>query len=75
MADFTRFRGRSLTVWNQFTRVPKKIENDQYVCILKGEEIFRLVSPIFRQNIYVGVFENLPPEDTPLNFFDVDGKG
>lgn len=23
MSGFNRFRGRSLTVWNQFTRVPK----------------------------------------------------
>jgi hypothetical protein len=34
-----------------------------------GSEEFRMVSPIYKQNIYSGVFEELAPEETPLNFF------
>jgi len=32
------------------------------------------VSPIFRQNIYVGVYEKYPEHFSPLNFFDLDLK-
>ena len=37
---------------------------------MKGREEFRLVSPIFRQNIYVGAFDELKPDQSPINFFD-----
>jgi hypothetical protein len=30
------------------------------------------VSPIYRQNIYVGLFDNLKPDETPVDFFDPD---
>lgn len=42
------------------------------VCILEGRENFKIVSPIFRQNIYVGVFENLKNYETPVDFFSPD---
>ena len=40
--------------------------------MLKGHEEFAIVSPIFRQNLYVGALEELDPVDTPLDFFDPD---
>ena len=40
----------------------------------KGTEQFKLVSPIYRQNIYVGAFEELKKDETPLDFFDVNYK-
>ena len=38
----------------------------------KGNEKFRMVSPIYRQNIYVGAFEELTLDQTPIDFFDPD---
>ena len=37
-----------------------------------GKEEFRLVSPIYKQNIYDGVFERYGPGESPLNFFDIN---
>lgn len=51
-------------------RKPKKINNEQHICILNGREKFRLVSPIFRKNIYVGEFEALGPDESPVDFFE-----
>lgn len=34
-----------------------------------GVEVYRMVSPIYMQNIYVGVFEEVGPNETPLNLF------
>lgn len=74
VGEFLRLRERSITIWTDFTRRPRKLINESYICVLKGEEQLRMVSPIFRKNIYVGVFEgkNLRPDQTPLNFFDID---
>jgi len=45
---------------------------EQYICVIKGEEEFRLASPIYRQNIYVGVSEKLQNDQSPIDFFNVD---
>ena len=45
---------------------------EQYICVIKGEEEFRVVSPIYRQNIYVGVSEKLQSNQSPLDLFNVD---
>lgn len=47
---------------------------EQHICVLKGHEEFVIVSPIFRQNLYVGALEELDPTDTPLDFFNPDIK-
>jgi hypothetical protein len=39
---------------------------------MKGTEKFSLVSPIFRDNLYVGELPGLRKDDTPLNFFDLN---
>ena len=31
-----------------------------------------MASPIFRKNIYAGVFEKLPPAASPIDFFNID---
>jgi len=43
---------------------------EQYICVLKGMEQFRLVSPIYRQNLYIGKFDQLKQYDTPIDFFN-----
>ena len=63
-----------LTIWENFTRIPKKAFNEELKCVMKGKEQFKLVSPIFRQNIYVGVWDKYSEHFSPLNFFDVDLK-
>jgi len=43
---------------------------ENYICLLKGKEQFRLVSPIFMQNLYVGILGENGQYGSPLNFFD-----
>mmetsp|Transcript_981 Transcript_981/g.1762 ORF Transcript_981/g.1762 Transcript_981/m.1762 type:complete len:115 (+) Transcript_981:942-1286(+) len=31
-----------------------------------------MVAPIFKHNIYAGVYDDLGPLDTPINFFETD---
>jgi len=70
LAEIMRKRNVLLTSWKDFNRVPKKIENEQYICVVKGQEQYKIVSPIFRKNIYVGAYNNLRRSDTPLDFFN-----
>lgn len=41
---------------------------------MKGREEFKLVSPIFRKNIYVNSMDYMRQGETPIDFFDVDYK-
>ena len=66
-----RQKNKLLTIWTDFTRRPTKIESEQYICVVKGQERYILVSPIFRKQIYVGVFEKFGPNVSPLDFFNV----
>ena len=45
---------------------------EQHICIMKGREHFKLVSPIFRKNIYAGTKEEFSNSFSPLDFFNVD---
>ena len=67
-----RNRLLALTIWKDFVRKPEYFERERYVCVLDGTEHFKMVSPIFKQNIYSGVFEELLPEESPLDFFNVN---
>ena len=61
------------TQWSDFEpRRPHKTEYEQHMCLVKGREIVRLVSPIFRKNIYVGQLEHLGRDETPMDFFNPD---
>ena len=40
------------------------------ICVLKGKEQFRVVSPIYRQNILAGAVEGIGKTESPINFFD-----
>ena len=74
VGEMLRLRQREMTIWPNFKRVPKKLEGENYICVMKGREKFRLVSPIFRKNIYVNTLENinLPPWQSPVDFFNPD---
>jgi hypothetical protein len=40
--------------------------------MLEGFETFRMVSAIFKQNMYSGIYEDLDPLETPINLFERD---
>lgn len=61
-------------MWSDFQRKPKKQFYESVICVVKGQEEFRVVSPIFRKNIYVGVNETLAKYETPINFFNPNVK-
>lgn len=42
---------------------------ESYFCVTHGEELFRLVSPVFKQNMYSGVREELKSTQSPVNLF------
>lgn len=67
-----RARERTYTQWKNFQRRPKKIIHEHHICLIDGKETFVLVSPIYRQNIYVGHFEKYLKHDTPMDFFNPD---
>ena len=60
------------TQWTNFQRRPVRIEHEQHICVMEGTEKISLVSPIFRDNLYVGEVPGLGKDDTPLNFFDLN---
>ena len=72
MDDFLKPMKRTLTMWSDFNRRPKKTSFERHICVYSGSETFRLASPIFRKNIYVGVFEKLSPKVSPIDFFKID---
>lgn len=58
------------TQWSDFMpRRPKQIKHEQHICVLHGKETFRIVSPIFRKNIYVGDYEHVYNYESPVDFF------
>jgi len=61
-----------ISIWGDFRRRPKQVQNEQYICLLKGEESFKLVSPIFRKHLYAGVFDNFKGDETPIDFFELN---
>jgi hypothetical protein len=45
------------------------------MCVLEGSEEFRLISSVFKQNLYSGVYDDIAPTEIPddINLFAVDG--
>ena len=47
------------TQWSSFEgRKARRMEYEQHICVYQGTEKFRLVSPIYRKNLYVNVFDD-----------------
>lgn len=72
LSIYLKMTSIGLTYWGEFNRKPLFNHDERVVCIIKGKERFRLVSSIFKQNMYSGVFEDLDPLDTPINLFETD---
>lgn len=45
------------------------VTEETYVCLTTGNEIFRLVSPVFKPNVYSGVREELSSNVSPVDLF------
>ena len=62
---------RRLTQWRDFeNRRAYRLNYEQHICVYHGAEEFRLVSPIFKKNLYINVFDEHHKEETPINFFE-----
>ncbi len=63
------YRKQGITIWPAFQRKPVYKTNERYTCVLKGTETFKIVSPAYKQHIYSNVFEELQPQESPIDFF------
>lgn len=70
MQSVLRPRHTGVTMWENFNgRRPQMTEKERYLCVVTGKEEFRLVSPVYKQNIYSGVLDELDPRESPIDFF------
>lgn len=72
LSRYLRLQKIGLTMWGEFERRPTFNLKERVVCMVQGKETFRMVSSIFKQNMYSGVFEELGPLETPINLFEKD---
>jgi hypothetical protein len=72
IADTLSLEKIGITLWDTFHRHPKFNHKERIICMVSGSERFRLVSAIFKQNMYSGLFDDLDPEWTPINLFESD---
>ena len=72
MVEFLQLEQISLTLWDQFKRHPKFNHKERLVCMVSGVERFRIVSSIFKQNMYSGIYDDIDPDWTPINLFERD---
>lgn len=61
-----------MTIWKNFIRKTEFKDRERYICVVAGKEEFKMVSPLYKQNIYSGVIDSLAPADTPVDFFNPD---
>ena len=61
-------------MWPQFERKPFQSKNEQVICVVSGKEEFKIVSGIFKQYLYVGVFDEMDIDSVPkdINLFDIN---
>ena len=48
LKNFLRPKPPQFTQWNNFFRMPKKLVDENYICLIQGKERFKIVSPIYR---------------------------
>lgn len=70
--SFLNLKGMTLSHVQDFKRKPVFTDSERLVCLLQGRETFRMVSSIFKQNMYSGVFMDMDPLETPINLFETD---
>jgi hypothetical protein len=62
---FLRLQKTTLSIWPPIEHKPKQVQGETFMCLLDGQESFRLVSSVFKQNLYSGVYDDLPPTEIP----------
>lgn len=79
MTSILKSKSTAVSVWfKDFERRPKYNGNrEKYICLLSGEEQFRIVGPAYKQNLYAGGKEygQLAPDEIPLDLFDYTKNG
>lgn len=71
---FLRLHDTTLSVWPPVDHRPKQAQGEVFMCVIEGAEEFRLVSSVFKQNLYSGVYDDIAPTEIPedINLFKVD---
>lgn len=72
LSAFLRLEKIGFTLWQAFRRKPHFNRKERLVCLLQGEEKFRMVSMAYKQNMYSGIYEDLSPLESPVNLFETD---
>lgn len=70
--EYLQMKKLTISHLQDFKRKPKFNTNEKLVCLLQGRETFRMVSSVFKQNMYSGVFEHMDPLETPINLFETN---
>jgi len=65
--EFMRLRSTSLSIWPEEIKHKRarQTQGESFVCLMQGSLDMRMLSPVFAQNIYQGVFEDLNPTELP----------
>ena len=77
LQNFLNYQGFGLTIWfREVDREPHLSEKERIVCVVEGMEEFKVVSSVFRQNLYSGVYDDLHPTALPedITLFKVDAE-
>jgi len=77
--EFASFLSLNHIGFSQFpknweSRKASYTENERIICAIHGEEVFALVSPMFTQNMYIGLFEQFPSDHCPIDLFRLNRK-
>jgi len=67
--------GEALSIYPvKIKRKPGSEPMERFICVLAGEESLKMLSPVFKQNIYQGVYDYIHPEDIPsdIDMFNID---
>ena len=73
MNNLMRPTNKLYTQWKQFEgRKPTRLNFEWHLCVWQGQEEFKLVSPIYRDNIYVNAYEDQARGFSPLDFFNIN---
>lgn len=72
MANFMNLHTSGLTIRSNHPGKAEFNKNEMVVCMVNGAERIRMVSAIYKPNMYSGVFEGIDPIETPVNLFEKD---
>jgi len=63
-----------LSIWPKIEHKPKQVPGETFMCLLGGSENFRVISSVFKQNLYSGVYDDLLPTEIPedVDLFNVN---